>query len=136
CEIAGLGDHRAGSGAKADAELFRHDLRQRGLAESGGADEQHVVQRLAALARRLDEHGEILARLLLADEFGEQLRPERGVADIVAAALGRNHPGGRVQAVRSLTIAGRAKASFAPWPPSLRFAPRLVGTLRFAHPTG
>jgi hypothetical protein len=33
-----------------------------------------MIERLAALARRLDEDGEVLARLLLPDEFGQQLR--------------------------------------------------------------
>ena len=47
-EVAGLGDHRPGGGAEIDAELARDDLRQRGLAEAGRADEQHVVERLAA----------------------------------------------------------------------------------------
>ena len=93
-EIAGLCDHRARGGAKADAELARDDLRQRGLAEAGGTDEQHMVQRLVTLARGLDEDGEIGARLRLADEFGQQLRAQRGVADIVAAALGRDDAGG------------------------------------------
>ena len=79
-EIAGLGDHRARGGAEIDAELARHDLRQRGLAEPGRTDEQHVVERLAARARGLDEHAEIGARLLLADEFGQPLRAQRGSA--------------------------------------------------------
>ena len=35
------------------------------------------------------------ARLRLADEFRQQLRPQRGVADIVGAALGRDDAGGR-----------------------------------------
>ena len=70
-EIAGLGDHRARRGAEIDAELARHDLRQRGLAEPRRADEQHVIERLAPRPRRLDEHAEILARLLLADELGQ-----------------------------------------------------------------
>ena len=87
-EIAGLGDDRARSRAKTDAELARHDLRQRGLAEAGRADEQHMIQRLVTLARGLDEDRKILARLRLADEFGQQLRTQRGVADIVGTALG------------------------------------------------
>ena len=62
-EIAGLGDHRAGGRAEIDAQLARHDLRQRRLAEAGRADEQHVVERLAAVLRRLDEDLEIGARL-------------------------------------------------------------------------
>ncbi len=90
CEIAGLGDHGAGRGAKADAEFARDDLRQRGLAKPGWTDEQHVIKRFPALARSLDENRKILARLRLADEFGQQLRSQRGVADIVGAALGRD----------------------------------------------
>ena len=87
-EIAGLGDHRAGGGAEVDAEFARDDLRQRGLAEAGRPDEQHVVERFLARARRLDEHLEIGARLLLADEVGEPLRAQRGVDVLVAASRG------------------------------------------------
>ena len=105
-EIAGLGDHGTGGGAKADAEFARHDLRQRGLAEARGADEQHVIQRLAPLARRLDEDREILARLRLADELRQQLRAQRGVADIVGTALGRDDAGGRVHSLPRLYLFG------------------------------
>ena len=73
-EIAGLGDHWAGGGAEIDAELARQDLRQRGLAEPGRTDEQRVIERFAPRARRLDEHAEIGARLLLADELRQPLR--------------------------------------------------------------
>ena len=55
-EIAGFGDHRAGGGAEIDAQFARHDLRQRGFAETGRADEQHVVERFFARGRRLDEY--------------------------------------------------------------------------------
>ena len=51
-EIAGLGDHRTGRGAEIDAELARHDLRQRGLAQARRTDEQHVIERLFAGAAR------------------------------------------------------------------------------------
>ena len=87
-EVAGLGDHRAGGGAEVDAELARHDLRQRGLAEAGRADEQHMVERFVARARGLDEDAQVGARLLLADELGEPLRPQRRFRDVVLAALG------------------------------------------------
>src|SRR5439155_21819114 len=97
-KIAGFRNHRTGSGAKADAEFARDDLRQRGLAEAGGPYEQHMVQRLVTLARGFDEDGEIGARLRLADKFGQQLRAQRGIADIVAAALGGDDAGGRVHA--------------------------------------
>ena len=58
-EVAGLDNHRPRGGAEADAELARQDLRQRGLAEAGRTDEQHMVQRLAAFSRRLDENRQI-----------------------------------------------------------------------------
>ena len=51
-EVAGLGDHRARGGAKVDAELARDDLRQRGLAEAGRPDEQHMVERFAGANAR------------------------------------------------------------------------------------
>src|SRR5271169_1091353 len=93
-EIAGLCDYRTRGGAKADTEFARDDLRQRGLAEAGRADEQHMIERLAALARGLDEDREVPARLRLADELRQQLRTQRGVADIVGAALGCDDAGG------------------------------------------
>jgi hypothetical protein len=74
-EIAGLGDHRPGGRAEIDAEFARHDLRQRRLAEAGRADEQHMIERVAARLGRLDEHLEIGARRLLAGEIGEACAP-------------------------------------------------------------
>ena len=61
-EIAGFGDDRPRRGAEVDAELARDDLRERGLAETGRTDEQHVVECLAPRARGLDEHRQIRAR--------------------------------------------------------------------------
>src|SRR5690606_36949229 len=75
-EVAGLGDHRAGGGAEIDAELARDDLRERRLAEAGRADEEDMVERLGAVPCGLDEDGKIGARLRLAEEIGEHLRPE------------------------------------------------------------
>ena len=71
-EIAGLGDHRAGGRAEIDAEFARDDLRQRRLAEPRRADEQHMVERVAARLRGVDEDLEIGARRLLAREVGER----------------------------------------------------------------
>ena len=76
-----------GGGAEADAQLARDDLRQRGLAEPRRAEEQHMVERLAAALRGLDEHAQILARRLLPDELVERLGPQRGV-DILGPAIG------------------------------------------------
>ena len=58
------------------------------LPRPGRADEQHVIERFLARARRLDEDREIFARLLLADEFGKFLRPQRGLRRVLVAALG------------------------------------------------
>ena len=60
-----------------DAELARDDLRQRRLAEARRADEQHVIERLAARFGGLDEDAEILARRFLAGEIGQELRADR-----------------------------------------------------------
>ena len=103
-EVAGLGDDRPGGGAEIHAELARDDLRQRGLAEAGRADEQHVIERLFARARRLDEHREVGARLRLPDEFGEPLRAQRGVR-VLVAALGGDEAAGR---------GGHLASSFSP----------------------
>ena len=98
-EVAGPLDHRPRGGAEADAQLAGDDLRQRGLAEAGRAVQQHVVQRLAAGAGGLDEHREVLARGLLADELGEGLRAQAGLRRILLAADGGDgaglvaHPG-------------------------------------------
>ncbi len=108
-EIAGLGDHRTGGGAEADAKLARHDLRQRGLAEPRGTDEQHVVERLAAFARGVDEHRQIGARLLLADKFRQVLRTQRGIADVVGTALGGDKAGRSHDGAPARTKRGRCR---------------------------
>ena len=48
-----------------------------------------MVQRFIAFSRGVDEHLQIGARLLLADEFRQQLRPQGGV-DVVVAFFGGN----------------------------------------------
>src|SRR5262249_15164891 len=105
-KVARLRDHRSRGCAKADAELARHDLCERGLAKSRGAHEQHVVQGLDAFSRGFNKDGEIRARLRLADQVRQQLRARRSVAVIVAAALGRHDAGGRVHSEPRLYLFG------------------------------
>ena len=88
-EVARLGDHRSRRGAKADAELAGDDLGERGLAEPRRAEEQDMVERIAAALGGLDEHAQILARRLLADEFVERLRAQRRV-EILGPAIAGN----------------------------------------------
>ena len=71
---------RAGGLHQRHAHLLGDDVGQRGLAEAGRAGEQHVVERLFAPARGLDEDRQLLGDLLLVDEIGQ------GAAD---AASGR-----------------------------------------------
>ena len=119
-EIAGLGDHRPGGGAKIHPQFARDDLRQRGLAEAGRADEQYMVERLLARARGLDEHAEIGARLFLADEFGKALRAQRDIG-VVSAGLGRDQAARGVHFANSLSPCRIKVATSAP-SPALRVA--------------
>ena len=76
-EIAGLGNHRAGRRAEADAHLLGHDLRERRLAETGRAGEQHVIEGVAAALGSLNEDPQVGPRALLPDELVERLRADR-----------------------------------------------------------
>src|SRR5690606_16154614 len=87
-----LGNDRARGRAEADAELARHDLRERRLAEPRRAMEQDMVERLAAASRRGDENSEIGAELRLADEIVERQRPQRRVHRIARPNLGGDEP--------------------------------------------
>ena len=93
-EVAGFGDDRSGGRAEIDAELARHDLGERRLAEAGRPDEQHVVERLAARLGRFDEDLQVLARRLLAGEFGQRLRAKRGI--VLGTLFGRDETARRV----------------------------------------
>ena len=66
-------------------ELRGDDVGERGLAEAGRPCEQHVVERLAAPAGRLDEDPELLGDLSLVDEVLELRRPQRAVEVVVRA---------------------------------------------------
>ena len=85
-EVAGALDHRAGGGAEADPELARDDLCQGGLAEARRAMQQHMVERFAPAARRLDEHREVLPACPLADELAQGLRPQARLGGVFPGA--------------------------------------------------
>src|SRR5665213_1880586 len=82
-EVAGLGDHRARGSAEVDAEFACDDVRQRRLAETRRTDEEHMVERLFAAARRINEDLEVCARLCLADKLRQQLRAQRRIGCVV-----------------------------------------------------
>ena len=61
-------ERRARDGPDADAELLSDDLRECRLAETGRADEQHVVERLLPRLGRVEGDAELLLDALLPDE--------------------------------------------------------------------
>jgi hypothetical protein len=78
-QVAGLLQHRAGGLAQVDLHLVGDDVRQRGLAEPRRAEDQGVVQRLAAAAGGADEDLHLLAHRRLADVVRELARADRAV---------------------------------------------------------
>ena len=69
----------AGDRADADAELLADDVGEARLAEPRRADEQDVVERLAAALRRLEGDRELLLDALLPDEVVQAARAERAL---------------------------------------------------------
>ncbi len=107
----------AGDRADADAELLADDLRERRLAEPGRADEQDVVERLAAGLRGGERDRELLLDALLADELVELARAERALELLL---LGAEHLGGDgahqaacLSASRTRSSAGRSGSTAA-----------------------
>src|SRR5262249_37893370 len=101
-KIPRLGDHWTRRRAEVNAQFARDDLCQRGFAKTGRPDEQHMVECLLAGARRLDEYAQVRTCLLLADEFRQALRPQRGI-DVVVTFVGSH------QAARAVHFASSFK---------------------------
>jgi hypothetical protein len=76
-------EHRTRGLAQVHAELVRDHVRERGLAEARRPEDQRVVERLAAPARRLDVDRELFAHRLLAQVLVELARTDRGVEGFV-----------------------------------------------------
>jgi hypothetical protein len=84
-QVAGALDHRAGGLAQVDAHLGGDDMGQRGLAQAGRAEDQHVVERLLALARGLDVDLQLFADGFLAQVFVQALGTDAGLDRFVFA---------------------------------------------------
>ena len=83
-EVAGPLEHRARGLAQVHADLVRDDVRERGLAEARRAEEQHVVERLAALAAPpAMKISSCALTLRLADVLGEPARAHGAVERLV-----------------------------------------------------
>ena len=63
--------------AQIDLQLIGDDVRQRGLAEPGRPEDQHMIQGLAALARRLDEDVHLGLHVRLPHVVGEAFSAAR-----------------------------------------------------------
>ena len=89
-QIARLLDHRPGGRADRHAHLVADDVRERRLAEAGRAVEQHVIERLAAAARRRDRHLQVVAHAILPDVVVQRSRAQpRFVLRVVVDAVRR-----------------------------------------------
>ena len=76
-EVAGALEDGSGGGAQGRSHLAGDDVGEGRLAEAGGAEEEDVVERLAALAGGADEHPQVVDDLLLPDVLLEPLRAQR-----------------------------------------------------------
>ncbi len=74
-------DGRAARGLDLSAQLVGDNGSQRGLAQTRRAREDHVVERLAAALRRLDQHAKALLDMLLTAVIVQALRAQ-GAVDI------------------------------------------------------
>jgi len=108
--------HRPRGLTQVHAEFGRDDVAECRLAQTGRAEQQHVVQRLLALARRPDEDFELLARLGLAHILIQVLGPQRALERIFAARRHRraHHALGRLRLERrgrsgTAPLAGRRR---------------------------
>src|SRR5205823_5329764 len=99
---------RAGDRADPHVELLADDVSEARLAEARRPHEEHVVERLAARARRLERDPELLLRPLLVDEVVELTRPKALLELLVVALDGRGQELGAAHAARS---ASRTRSS-------------------------
>lgn len=80
-QVAGALNGRARSHADVDPHLVGDDMRQRSLAQSGGAIEQDVIDGFLARLCGFDDDLQVLADAILPDDIAQPFRPQR---DIVA----------------------------------------------------
>ncbi len=79
CQVSRPFQHRPAGLAQVHLHFVRDDVCERGLAQAGRAEQQHMVERLGSATRGLDEDLELLADALLSDVFGQPLRAQRAL---------------------------------------------------------
>ena len=82
-QISGALEHGTRGLAQVDVEFVGDDVGERRLAEPGRPEDEHVVERLAALARGLDEDLHLGLDLGLTDIVGQGFWPHGTVGRFV-----------------------------------------------------
>src|SRR5207247_90682 len=82
-------DGGGADGPDGNAQRPGDEVREGGLAEARRAAEEHVVERLAAPPRRLDEDLEVVGGLALPDVLVERARAQGGVEGLLARGARR-----------------------------------------------
>ena len=78
-QIAGTLEHRTRGLTQPDAHFGSDDVRQRRFAQSGRAEQQHMIERILSPLGGLDEDRQLFADLCLADIFCQSLRAQRAL---------------------------------------------------------
>jgi len=85
-QVAGLVDRRAAGDANRRPQLAGNDLGKRRLAQAWRAGQQHVLQRLLTLGRRLQGDAKLLDDFPLTDDFIKALGAKRFVESLLVRA--------------------------------------------------
>ncbi len=116
-EIAGALDRRTAGDLDRRPELRPDDQRQRRLAQPRRAGQQHVVRRPPAALGALEHQVQLPRDLLLADEVGQRVRPQRRLDDPLLVPGLRGHRVLPAEAADRLAqqraVEGRAHSSTA-----------------------
>jgi DNA polymerase III delta prime subunit len=108
-QVLGFFQHRTAGLAQVHAQLLRDDVTQRGLAQAGRAEQQHMVQRLGAFPGGANEDFQLLAHLLLAHVLVQQLGPQGALDRLFLGRIGGGgHHARRGGKVVGLDAHGRA----------------------------
>ena len=86
-EVARALENRSRGLAQMHAHFVGDDVCERGLSEPGRSEEEQMVERFAALARRTDEDVELFAHGLLAHVLGKMRRAQGAVDVFFVGAL-------------------------------------------------
>ena len=88
-EVASLFDDRPGGRAQLRAHLVGNDVGERGLAKSGRACQENVIERLASLQSGFDEDAQVVRHAALADVLGKARRTQRQLELLLVIHHGR-----------------------------------------------